>query len=414
MGIIKGFCMITITNIVSKEDLNKINCMVRHEMGVIDTLHPSINAGEDGYTIEGVAHLDENTLQREIFKSKCSVLKSLYNEVFSDKKEIRKVLLKSVELSNNQDEDVYDISMNSKNHYFFANNILVHNTDSVYFSVQKYLNEQNDDTKLSKEDVIDLYNVIGENVGDTFPDFMNRTFNTGLENGAIIAAGLEMIGTRGLFLKKKRYGILKYWEDGFRLDTGGKPGKLKAMGMEIKRSDTPKYIQDHLSEVFTDLLCGASEKDLRTKIIDFKKYFKDLDPWIKGSPKTVKNLTNKTKEFRKTGKCSVGHVLASINWNDMREEHNDRESPEITDGSKIIVCKLRPSLQYPGVETIAYPSEAKDSLPKWFKELSFDEKIMEETVLTKKLDNLFGIIDMELGIFEDPNSAASNTDIFDW
>ncbi|AUS03045.1 hypothetical protein NVP2275O_464 [Vibrio phage 2.275.O._10N.286.54.E11] len=290
--------------------------------------------------------------------------------------------------------------------------IVYGDTDSVYFSVQKYLNEQNDTTALSKEDVVDLYLQVAENVDESFPGFMNSTFNTGLGNGKIIAAGLEIAGTRGLFLKKKRYGILKYWEDGFRLDTGGKPGKLKAMGMEIKRSDTPKYIQDHLSDVFTDLLVGSEAPKLKEKVMEFKKQFKVMDSWRKGAPKTVKNLTNRTKEYRDTGKCKVGHVLASIHWNDLRKMNNDHESPEIIDGTKIVVCQLTTNPL--GMDSVAFPAEMIDRLPEWYTTLPFDVGGMEEAILTKKLDNLFGILDMDLGIFEDPNSAANNTDLFDW
>lgn len=287
-------------------------------------------------------------------------------------------------------------------------------TDSVYFSAPAHLKAMGDDTVISKDDLISLYQLIGANVDRTFPLFMNDTFNTGLENGKIIAADLEMIGTRGLFLKKKRYGILKYWEDGFRLDTNGKPGKLKAMGIEIKRSDTPKYIQEHLQEVFTDLLVGSNESDLKVKIMQFKKDFKNMDPWRKGSPKTVKNLTNRTAEWKQTGKCKVGHVLASINWNVLRDMNNDNESPEITDGTKITVCKLKNSPDLVGVDSVAFPTELIDRLPKWFIDLPFDEDGMEAGVLTKKLDNLFGILDMDLGIHENPNSAANNTDLFSW
>ena len=297
------------------------------------------------------------------------------------------------------------------NYDYIGGPIVYGDTDSVYFSIQKYLNEIGDTTVLSKDDVVDLYLHVGDQVDNTFPGFMNNNFNTGIENGKIIAAGLEIAGSRGLFLKKKRYGILKYWEDGFRLDTKG-PGKLKAMGIEIKRSDTPKYIQNFLEDVFVKLLNNGTEEDLRQTIVDFKKEFKDMDAWRKGSPKTVKNLTNKTAIWKQTGKCSVGHVLAGINWNYLREFNNDVVSPDIVDGSKIVVCKLQDNPT--GITTIAFPSEYIDRVPQWFKDLPFDIDGMTETVLIKKLDNLFGIIDMDIGIHEDVNSSINNTDLFSW
>lgn len=286
-------------------------------------------------------------------------------------------------------------------------------TDSVMFSAKKHFEQNGIDFDWTNKDaVIDLYISACQKVDETFPGFMNKTFNTGMEKGKIIAAGLEIVGSRGLFLKKKRYGILKYWEDGFRKDVDGKPGELKAMGVEIKRSDTPKFIQKFLETVFVRLLDGGTEEELRGLVQDFKRSFRDLDPWKKGSPKAVKNLTNKTAEYKQTGKCGVGHVLAAINWNNLRDANNDVDSPEVVDGGKTIVCKLLDNQM--GISSIGYPIEIADRLPQWFTELPFDVPEMEAAVLTKKLDNLFGIVDMDLAIHDNLNTTFDNDDLFGW
>ena len=35
--------------------------------------------------------------------------------------------------------------------------------------------------------------------------------------------------------------------EGFRSDVDGKPGKVKAMGLDLRRSDTPVFMQEFLS-----------------------------------------------------------------------------------------------------------------------------------------------------------------------
>ena len=55
----------------------------------------------------------------------------------------------------------------------------------------------------------------------------------------------------------------------------------------------------------------------------------------------MQNLTNHTKTFERTGKCSVGHALAAINWNRLKDMHNDQHSISINDGMKTIVCQLK-------------------------------------------------------------------------
>lgn len=284
-------------------------------------------------------------------------------------------------------------------------------TDSVYFSLAHYYKENNIEFNMSKDEVVEVYKMIGDTVGDSFPEFMNDTFNTGIENGKIVGADLEMVGSCGLFLKKKRYAILKYWEDGFRLDVDGKPGKIKAMGIEIKRSDTPKYIQEFLEKTLVDLLVGAPESEIRAKVREFKRLFRDKPSTDKGSPRTVKNYSNKFKEFEETGKCSVGHVLAAIQWNRLRDLNDDKSVPEATDGTKVIVCKLK-SNPY-NIKAVGFPIDCAEYLPEWFLELPFDDDDMEKSVLTKKLGNIFGILDMDLAI-DEKSSLELNTGMFEW
>lgn len=288
--------------------------------------------------------------------------------------------------------------------------VIYGDTDSVYFSVAHYCKEIGEPFELTKEEVIDMYIKIGDDMGATFPKFMDDKFNTGLEKGAIVGADLEMVGSRGIFLKKKRYAILKFWEDGFRLDKDG-PGKIKAMGIEIKRSDTPKYIQNFLEETLTALLVGEKEEELRARVRAFKKIFKDKPSKDKGSPKTVKKYSEKEEEYKNTGKCSTGHVLAAIQWNRLRELNGDKSVPEATDGTKVIVCKLKTNPL--GIKNIGFPMECGEYLPEWFTDLPFDDEGMEQSVLTKKLGNIFGILDMDLAI-EEKSSLELNNGFFEW
>ena len=70
-----------------------------------------------------------------------------------------------------------------------------------------------------------------------------------------------------------------------------------------------------------------------------------------------------------TGKANMpGHVRAAINYNRLKGINNDKYSPDIVDGMKTIVCKLKPNPM--GFTSIGYPT---DSIipPDWFKELPF-------------------------------------------
>ena len=75
-----------------------------------------------------------------------------------------------------------------------------------------------------------------------------------------------------------------YDVDGRRMDVGGKKGKMKYMGIEVKRSDTPKIIQDVLVDGLESLLDGKSEKEVMDIFVNFKKKIIDMNPWVLARP----------------------------------------------------------------------------------------------------------------------------------
>jgi len=86
-------------------------------------------------------------------------------------------------------------------------------------------------------------------------------------------------------------------------------------------------------------------------------------------------------------------VLAAINWNMLKKMYADAYSQNITDGQKVIVCKL---LHNPlNMTSVAYPIDELH-LPKWFQELPFDHAEMEKTIINNKIDNLIGILNWDL------------------
>ena len=172
-----------------------------------------------------------------------------------------------------------------------------------------------------------------------------------------------------LFRSKKRYAVLIYELEGKRLDSAGHPGKVKAMGLDLKRSDTPKVIQDFLSDILMDVLTGTG--DVRQLVIDkvreFKIAFSERPAWEKGTPKRVNNLTKYTAEEARLGKANMpGHVRAAMNWNNLRRMHGDNYSMQIVDGMKTIVCKLKDNPL--GYTSVGYPTD-ETHIPQWFKDL---------------------------------------------
>ena len=282
--------------------------------------------------------------------------------------------------------------------------IIYGDTDSCYFSAYKTLKKDIDSGAIpwSKETVVQLYDQIASEVNSTFPQFMSDSFHCPKTRGEVIKAGREIVASKGLFITKKRYAVLYYDKEGKRADVDGKPGKIKAMGLDLKRSDTPEFIQNFLSDVLEKVLTGATEKEVLEHITAFRTEFKARPGWEKGSPKRANNITEYQEKERKAGKANLpGHVRASINWNTLKRMYDDKYSANITDGAKVIVCKIKDNPM--AFTSVAYPVDEL-RLPQWFKDLPFDHTEMEQTIIDNKLDNLIGVLNWDIKSTEEKNT----------
>ena len=291
--------------------------------------------------------------------------------------------------------------------------IVYGDTDSVYFSAYSMVKEDVKSGRLpwDKEAVIELYDNVANEVNKSFPAFMKKATNVPIKNGEIIVGGREMVASKGLFITKKRYAVLIYDLEGHRQDVDN-PGKLKAMGLDLKRSDTPEFVQNFLSKILIEILTGKDKKEILSGIQEFKRKFGERPGWEKGTPKRVNNLTKYVDELERYSKHTArvgyingngngklkkpalpGHVRASINWNKMREAYRDLYSLPIMDGQKVIVCKLKSNpMNY---TSIAYPIDELN-IPKWFKELPFDHEAMEQAIIDQKVSNLMSGLGWDL------------------
>ena len=313
-------------------------------------------------------------------------------------------------------------------HYDYKGPAVIYgDTDSIYYSMYPVYKQEIDDGTIewTKDKVLELYDEVANQVNTSFPDFMKTFFNVPRKEGEIIVAGRENCATQGIFIKKKRYAMLIYDDDGERRDVDGKPGKIKAMGLDLKRSDTPAYMQNFLSEVLLTVLTDGTEDTVISMVKEFKKEFRARPGWEKGSQTRVNNLTSYKNRVNAAKKAMArdlnnggdkskkdkvhlpGHVSAALNWNMLRELNQDRYAVEIVDGMKCIICKLKPNTFK--LKSVAYPVDAT-KIPQWFQDLPFDHDLMEQTIVDKKLDNLIGVLNWDMS---DANASETFDNLFD-
>jgi hypothetical protein len=173
------------------------------------------------------------------------------------------------------------------------------------------------------------------------------------------------------------------------------------MGLDLKRADTPKQVQEFLMSILSMVIQeGKGRDEVIDKIKDFKRVLSAQDAWTKGSPKGVNKLTSygELEANSKTGRANMpGHVRAALNYNYLRRVH----------GMKIVVCKLKPNPL--GFTSVAYPVDEL-RLPQWFCDLPFDDQAMEQTLVDEKIDNLLGVLDWK--IRENTDVSTTFDDLF--
>ena len=360
---------------------------------------------KEATTTEEREYWDKRQLVRKILLN--SAYGALLNEHcrFYDKRIGQSVTLSGRQIVKHMMSQINEIVTGQYTHEGDA--IVYGDTDSCYFSAYESLKDQIEKGELSwnKELCISLYDNIADETNSTFPAFMERAFHAPRKNGEIIKAGRELIGDRSLFITKKRYAINIFDKEGERKDVNGKLGDIKAMGLDLKRADTPKYVQTFLMEVLEMVLGGKGREDVIEHIKNFKVELSKQDSWTKGSPKSVNKLTmyGELEANSKTGRANMpGHVRGALNYNYLRKVNNDNYSMKIVDGMKVIVCKLKTNpLNF---TSIAYPTDEL-RLPQWFCELPFDDKAMEQTLVDEKIDNLLSVLGWDLRSNTDTNST---------
>ena len=365
---------------------------------------------KEAETDEDKAYWDKRQLVKKIN------LNSLYGALlnpgcrFFDKRIGQSTTLTGRAIAHHMDSHVNEAITGRYDHV--GESIIYGDTDSVYFTAWPMVKAEVEagNMEWNKDICVQLYDSIADSVNESFPAFMERAFHCPREMGAIIKGGRELVASKGLFIKKKRYAVLIIDKEGKRLDTHGSPGKLKAMGLDLKRSDTPKVVQNFLSEILMDVLTGAEREAIIEKVKEFKILFKERPAWEKGTPKRVNNLTKYTAEEARLGKANMpGHVRAAMNWNNLKRMHGDQYSTAIVDGMKTIVCKLKDNPL--GYSSVGYPTDVLH-IPQWFKDLPFDNGAMESTIVDQKVENLLGVLGWEIEANTDISSTFDS--LFSW
>jgi len=254
-----------------------------------------------------------------------------------------------------RDDYVYDLT--TENHHFAAGvgNLIVHNTDSVFFT----FNLENPDTgeKISGKPALEMTIEIAQDAADLCTQFLKPPMELTYEKTLMPF----------ILLSKKRYVGMLYENDANK-------GKLKFMGLSLKRRDSCDYLKD----VYGGILNILMKENSVQKAIAFLD--RALDELIEGKVSMDKLMITKALRSDYKNPQQIAHrVLA-----DRIGQRDPGNKPKPGDRMKFvhIVSSIKKALQGDKIETPEYIIQNK---------IKIDYEFYITNQLMKPLQQLFGL-----------------------
>lgn len=276
------------------------------------------------------------------------------------------------ELEPFNDEYVYDLEMeDSEQPWFFANDILVHN--SMIISLKPIIDKNN--IPFTTQGVVspEVYKEV-EYIESYLNSSINRWAKDELKSiDPRFTFKRELIGDIGIFLQKKRY-VLHMLDD-----EGVKCNKFKYTGVEVVRTTMPKVIKPYAKKIIETILMSKSMVETNKVVAECYDIFKGLSltdiSFVMGI-KDYNKYASKSSGFT-TVKGTPIHVKSAYYYNLLLSKLGISDNYEpVTSGDKVRFVYLQTPNKY-GIESIGF----KEFFPKEF-----------ETVFKPDYDKMFNKI----------------------
>lgn len=177
------------------------------------------------------------------------------------------------------DEYVYDCEVADDCHAFYANDILIHNSQFINLQcVTKYLREKYNLPKIirdwpqeKRQELWDIMNeFVNTNVNKFVRDLVSNYCHT--NHADVLTYELEYMSDVGIYESKKHYATHKIFDEGDPTD------KTKYSGIELKKAQIPKELKVYLAEIYNSvLLKNWNEADYQNYISDLYTKFQTFD-----------------------------------------------------------------------------------------------------------------------------------------
>jgi DNA polymerase elongation subunit (family B) len=222
--------------------------------------------------------------------------------------------------------------------------VVTSDTDSLFIQVKDLVLQRYPETK-TKEEYIKAVLEIATEVQQAANANINRVAreNFNIKGDHYFELKQEVIVERGYFAGKRRYAMYIVNKEGVTVD------EMVMMGLDLMKSNMTPMYRKFGEELLKQIMFGAPKSDIDKRILDFKKYVKDLPLGDIAKPTGVKQVASYID--RKPGigeifstlklKCPI-NTKAAVWYNDLlRFKKLDKKYPCFREGDKMRYIQLK-------------------------------------------------------------------------
>lgn len=222
--------------------------------------------------------------------------------------------------------------------------IITSDTDSLFIQVKDVLISKGVDLT-NKAACIEATLEIATELQKVANKFINRVAreNFNIRGDHYFELKQEVVIERGYFAGKRRYAMYIVNKEGVTVD------EMVMMGLDLMKSNMTPMYRKFGEELLQQIMFGTDKKEIDKRILDFKKYVKDLPIEDIAKPTGVKQVASYIE--RKPGigeifstlklKCPI-NTKAAVWYNDLlRFKKLDKKYPCFREGDKMKYIQLK-------------------------------------------------------------------------
>jgi DNA polymerase elongation subunit (family B) len=222
--------------------------------------------------------------------------------------------------------------------------VVTSDTDSLFIQVKDLVLQRYPETKTKDEyikAVLEIATEVQKYANANIERVAREKFN--IKGDHYFELKQEVVIERGYFAGKRRYAMYIVNKEGVTVD------EMVMMGLDLMKSNMTPMYRKFGEELLQQIMFGAPKSDIDKRILDFKKYVKDLPLGDIAKPTGVKQVASYID--RKPGigeifstlklKCPI-NTKAAVWYNDLlRFKKLDKKYPCFREGDKMRYIQLK-------------------------------------------------------------------------